>query len=198
VSDTVLSVWDGVDLNYHNLINIFLHHLEVPVSFVPGALLLGGAAWWWAPRQGWDRKYAVLAGCSLALALALTVVRPLGHFPTGGLSPLATLRVCTVGSFSLAEPYQELNVLMLAPFAVFGTLATRRPLLVAISSMLVSASIEYVQGATGGGECQLRDIAHNTLGGVLAVLITVLVLRLRAKQSPEINAGVAAGSGSPR
>ena len=198
MSDTVLSVWDGVDLNYHNLINIFLHHLEVPVSFVPGALLLGSAAWWWAPRQGWDRKYAVLAGCSLALALALTVVRPLGHFPAGGLSPQATLRVCTVGSFSLAEPYQELNVLMLVPFAIFGTLATRRPLLVAISSMLVSASIEYVQGATGGGECQLRDIAHNTLGGVLAVLITVLILRLRAKQSPEINAGIAAGSGSPR
>jgi len=197
VSATVLSVWDGVDLNYHNLINIFLHHLEVPASFVPGALLLGGVAWWWAPRQGWDRKHAVLAGCSLALALALTVVRPLGNFPMGGLSPLATLRVCTVGSFSLAEPYQELNVLMLVPFAIFGMLATRRPLLVAISSMLVSAFIEYVQGATGGGECQLRDIAHNTLGGVLAVLITVLVLRLRAKQSPEINSGVAAGSGSP-
>jgi hypothetical protein len=198
VSDTVLSVWDGVDLNYHNLINIFLHHLEVPVSFLPGALLLGGTAWWWASRQGWDRKYAVFAGCGLALALALTVVRPLGQFPAGGLSPLATLRVCTVGSFSLAEPYQELNVLMLVPFAIFGTLAMRRPLLVAIFSMLVSASIEYVQGATGGGECQFRDIAHNTLGGVLAVLITVLVLRLRAKQSPEINAGVAAGSGSPR
>jgi len=98
VSDTVLSVWDGVDLNYHNLINIFLHHLEVPASFIPGSLLLGGAAWWWAPRQGWDRKFAVLAGCALALALALTVVRPFGQFPAGGLSPLATLHVCTVGS----------------------------------------------------------------------------------------------------
>ena len=198
MSDRLLSVWDGVDLNYHNLINIFLHHLEVPAGFVPGALLLGGAAWWLAPRRGWDRKPAVLAGCGLALALALTVVRPFGHFPTGGLSPLATLRVCTVGTFSLAHLYEELNVVMLVPYAIFGTLATRRPLLTAVSSMLVSGCIEYVQGATGGGECQLRDIAHNTLGGVLGVLIAVLVLRLRARQSPEITASVPAGSGSPR
>jgi VanZ like family len=198
VSDTVLNVWNGVDLNYHNLINIFLHHLEVPASFVPGSLLLGGAAWWWAPRQGWDRKFAVLAGCAMALALALTVVRPFGHFPTGGLSPLGTLRVCTVGSFSLVHLYEELNVVMLVPFAIFGTLATRRPMLVASSSMLASGFIEYVQGATGGGECQLRDIAHNTLGGVLGVLIAVLVLRLRTRQPDEITASVPAGSGSPR
>jgi uncharacterized membrane protein AbrB (regulator of aidB expression) len=198
VSATVLSVWDGVDLNYHNLINIFLHHLEVPASFIPGALLLGGAAWWLAPRRGWDRKYAVLAGCSVALALALTVVRPFGHYPTGGLSPLATLRACTVGSFSLVQLYQELNVAMLVPYAIFGELATRRPLLIAISSMLISASIEYFQGATGCGDCQLRDIAHNTLGAVIGALIAMLVLRLRARQSSEITAGVAAGSGSPR
>lgn len=198
MSATVLSVWDGVDLNYHNLINIFLHHLEVPASFIPGSLLLGGVAWWLAPRQGWDRKYAVLTGCSLALALALTVVRPFGHFPAGGLSPLATLRTCTVGSFSLAEPYQELNVLMLMPFAIFGTLGTRRPLRIAISSMLVSAIIEYFQGATGCGDCQLRDIAHNTLGGVIGVLVAVLILRSRARRSDEITASVAAGSGSSR
>lgn len=198
MSDTVRNVWDGVDLNYHNLINIFLHHLEVPASFVPGALLLGGAAWWVARSRGWNRKFAVLAGCSLALALALTVVRPLGHFPAGGLSPLATLRVCTVGSFSLVHLYEELNVVMLVPFAIFGTLATRRAVPIAISTVLVSGFIEYVQGATGGGECQLRDIVHNTLGGVIGVLVAVAMLRLRASQRDEITASVAAGSGSPR
>src|SRR5262249_38616863 len=87
--DTVIQVSDGPDLNPHNLLNIVLHHLEVPAGFVPGALLLGGAAWYLAPRRGWDRVSAVLAGCSLALALALTVVRPFGHFPAGGLNPLA-------------------------------------------------------------------------------------------------------------
>ena len=198
MSDTVPSVWDGVDLNYHNLINIFLHHLEVPASFIPGSLLLGGAAWWWAPRQGWNRKFAVLAGCSLALALALTVVRPFEQFPAGGLSPLATLRVCTVGSLSLVHLYEELNVVMLVPFAIFGTLATRRPALIAMSSVLISAFVEYVQGATGGGECQVRDIVHNTLGAVLGVLIAVLMLRLVARQTDQLTASVAAGSGSSR
>jgi hypothetical protein len=198
VSDTVLNVWNGVDLNYHNLINIFLHHLEVPASFIPGSLLLGGAAWWWAPRQGWDRKFAVLAGCALALALALTVVRPFGRFPAGGLSPLATLHGCTVGSLSLVHLYEELNVMMLVPFAIFGTLATRRPLIIAVFTILISSFIEYVQGATGGGECQVRDVMHNALGGVLGVLVAVLVLWLRARHTDDITPSVAAGSGSSR
>jgi len=84
------------------------------------------------------------------------------------------------------------------PFAIFGTLATRRAVPVAISTVLVSGFIEYVQGATGGGECQLRDIVHNTLGGVIGVLVAVAMLRLRASQRDEITASVAAGSGSPR
>ncbi len=184
----------GVDLNPHNLLNIFLHHLEVPAAFIPGSLILGGAAWWLAPRRGWDRAPAVLAGCGLALALALTVVRPLGHFPAGGLNPLTTLRLCTAGSLSLIHLYEQLNVALFVPFAIFGTLATRRPALVAISCALVSVFVEFVQASTGGGECQARDIAHNALGGVLGALLAMAVLRLRARLSPGVKAGVGAGS----
>lgn len=191
-------VSDGPDLNPHNLLNILLHHLEVPAAFIPGSLLLGGLAWWLAPRWGWARVPAVLAGCSLALALALTVVRPLGHFPAGGLNPLATLRLCTMGSLSLAHLYEQLNVVMLVPFAIFGTLATRRPVAIAAVCLLDSGFAEYVQGATGGGACQVRDVVHNTLGGVLGVLFAVVVLRLRAWQTRHITADAAAGSGSSR
>ncbi|MGH3764306.1 MAG: VanZ family protein [Pseudonocardiaceae bacterium] len=185
----------GVDLNYHNLINILLHHLEVPATVIPGSLILGGAAWWLASRRGWDRRPAVLAGCSMALVLALTVVRPLGHFPAGGLNPLASLRLCTVGSLSLAHLYEQLNVALFVPFAIFGTLATRRPWLIAGSCALVSGFAEYVQAATGGGECQVRDLVHNTLGGVLGALLAVVVLQLRARRSPAVIADVTAGSG---
>jgi hypothetical protein len=191
----VLRVSGGVDLNPHNLLNIFLHHLEVPAAFIPGSLILGGAAWWLAPRRGWDRAPAVLGGCSLALALALTVVRPGGHFPGGGLNPLLTLRLCTVGSFSLTHLYEQLNVALFVPFAIFGTLATRRPALVAISCALISAFAEFVQGTTGGGECQVRDIAHNALGGVLGALLAMALLRLRTRRTPDIKAEVGAGSG---
>jgi VanZ like family len=190
----VLRVSGGVDLNYHNLFNILLHHLEVPATFVPGSLILGGAAWWLAPRRGWDRTPAVLAGCNLALVLALTVVRPLGHFPAGGLNPLMTLRLCTVGSFSLSHLYEQLNVALFVPFAFFGTLAIRRPALVVISCALVSVFAEFLQGATGGGECQVRDIAHNALGGVLGALLAMAVLRLRARRTPETKAEVGVGS----
>lgn len=193
--DNVLRVSDGPDLNPHNLLNIFLHHLEVPAFFIPGALLLGGAAWWLAARRGWTKVPAVLAAGSLALALALTVARPFGLFAAGGVNPLAVLRLCMAGSLSLANLYEQLNVLMLVPFAVFGTLATRRPMAVAISCMLVSAFAEVVQGATGGGQCQARDVVHNTLGGVLGVLVAMVLLWLRVRRSLEITADVGAGSG---
>jgi VanZ family protein len=191
-------VSDGPDLNPHNLLNILLHHLEVPAAFIPGAILLGGLAWWLAPRRGWAQVPAMLAGCALALVLALTVVRPFGHFSVGGLNPLTTLRECSVGSLSLAHLYEQLNVVMLVPFAIFGTLATRRPLLIVASSALVSGFAEFVQGATGGGECQLRDLAHNTAGGVLGVLLAVGILRLRARRSSGITAEFGVGAGSSR
>lgn len=197
-SASVRGVSDGPDLNPHNLLNILLHHLEVPAAFVPGAILLGGLAWWLAPRRGWAQVPAILAGCALALVLALTVVRPFGHFSVGGLNPLTTLRECSVGSLSLTHLYEQLNVAMLVPFGILGTLATRRPLLIVTSSALVSGFAEFVQGATGGGECQLRDLVHNTAGGVLGALLAVGILRLRARRSSGITAELEVGAGSSR
>ncbi len=191
----MLRVSDGPDLNPHHLLNIFLHHLEVPAFFIPGAVILGVAAWWLAPRRGWAQVPAVLAACSLALGLALTVARPFGHFAAGGVNPLAVLRLCMAGSLSLANLYEQLNVVMLVPFAIFGTLAIRRPVAVAISCTLISAFAEVVQGATGGGQCQVRDVVHNTLGGALGVLVAMVLLWLRARRSLEITVDVGAGSG---
>ena len=195
---SVRGVSDGPDLNPHNRLNILLHHLEVPAAFIPGAVLLGGLAWWLAPRRGWAQVPAMLAGCALALVLALTVVRPFGHFTVGGLNPLTTLRECSVGSLSLAHLYEQLNVAMLVPFGILGMLATRRPLLIVTSSAMVSGFAEFVQGATGGGECQIRDLVHNTVGGVLGVLLAVWILRLRARQSSGITEELGVGAGSSR
>lgn len=197
-SASLLGVSDGPDLNPHNLLNILLHHLEVPAAFLPGSLLLGGLAWWLAPRRGWAQAPAVLAGCALALVLALTVVRPFGHYQVGGLNPLTTLRECSVGSLSLIHLYEQLNVAMLVPFGILGTLATRRPLPIVASSALVSGFAEFVQGATGGGECQLRDLVHNTAGSIVGALLAVVALRLRARRSPGISAELPAGAGSSR
>jgi hypothetical protein len=187
------------DLNLYAILDFVAHHLEVPAAFVPGSLLLGGMAWWLAPRWGWARRPAVLAGCGLALALAMTLARPLGQFPAGGLNPFTTLQQCMVGSLSLVRLYEQLNVVMLIPFAVCGTLATRRPLFIAASCVTVSVFAEFVQSATGSGQCQARDLVHNTIGGVLGVLLAVAALRLAARRSRGgLTADLGAGSGPSR
>lgn len=166
------------------------------VGFAIGCLVFGVVGWRWAGRRGWAQLPAALAGCGLALALAVTLVRPLGHYPAGGLSPPAVLRQCVVGPLSLARTYEKLNVAMLMPYAFFATLATRRPVPVAVSALLISASVEYLQGATGIGTCQARDVAHNTLGGVLAVLLALGALAL--SRGGAVTAGRGAGAGSSR
>lgn len=169
--------------------------------FAAGCVLLGLAAWWLAARRCWAQVPAALAGCGLALALAVTVVRPTGLFPAGGLSLLDTARECVVGDLSLTRTYEKLNVAMLVPFAFFGTLATRRPAAIAASCLLISGSAEFVQGATGGGTCQARDLVHNTAGGVLGALLAVALLGLLGlleRRLRRVSADRAAGPGSTR
>ncbi|MGH3803414.1 MAG: VanZ family protein [Pseudonocardiaceae bacterium] len=183
------------DLDLHAILYLTAHHPEVPAAFAAGSLLLGGAAWWLAPRWGWAQLPAVFAGCALALALAVTVVRPIGIFSVGGLNPLVILRECMVGGLSLARTYEKLNVAMLMPFAFFGTLATRRPAIIAGVCLLISGSVELVQGATGGGTCQARDVVHNIAGSGLGVLLAAVTLVLLARRSRAITAGLGAGPG---
>jgi hypothetical protein len=187
-----------VDIELADLPRKAAAHPAVPVFFVVGCLLLGAAAWWLAPRRGWVRGPAVLAGCGLALALAVTVVRPAGHFSAAGLDPFSALQECVAGSLSLARTYEKLNVVMLLPFAFFATLATRRPVLVAASCLLVSGFVEYVQAATGGGTCQGRDLVHNIIGGVLGAVLSVVLLGRQTRRSEPITAGRPAGPGSSR
>lgn len=189
------SVRSMSDLDLYALFYLTAHHPEVPAAFAAGSLLLGGAGWWLAPRWGWARLPAALAGWGLALVLAATVVRPVGLFPVGGLNPLMIMRECVVGSLSLARTYERLNVVMLVPFAFFATLATRRPAIIAGVCLLISGSIELVQGATGGGTCQARDVVHNVAGSVLGVLLAALALALLARRSRGVT--VDAGT-SPR
>ncbi|MGH3934689.1 MAG: VanZ family protein [Pseudonocardiaceae bacterium] len=182
------------DLDLHSLFYLTAKHPEVPAAFAAASVLLGGAAWWLAPRWGWAQVPAVLAGCSLALVLAATVVRPIGLFAPSGLNPLIIMRDCVFGSLSLARVYEQLNVLMLMPFAFFATLATRRPIIIASVCLLISGSLEVVQGATGGGSCQGRDLVHNTAGSVLGVLLAAVALRLWARRSHRITVELGAGT----
>lgn len=170
-----------MDVELSDLPYLAVMHPEVPAFFGVGCLLLGGGAWWLALRRGAAPVPAALAGCALALALAVTLIRPAGQFPAGGLNPLDTLRQCGLGSLSLARTYEKLNVAMLVPFGFFGMLATRRPAAITVSCLLLSGSLEFVQGATGGGTCQTRDLVHNTVGGAAGVLLAMVLLGLMGR-----------------
>lgn len=196
---------EPVDVGLFDLLVKAVRHPEVPLAFAAGCVLLGAAGWRLADRRGWGQRSAALAGCGLSLALAVTVVRPAGQFPAGGLNVLTIARECVVGDLSLARTYEKLNVAMLVPFAFFATLAIRRPVVVAACCVLLSGVVEFVQGATGGGTCQARDVVHNTAGGVLGALLAVILLgsqgllaRRRGgdSRSREISAGRGADPGS--
>jgi VanZ family protein len=147
---------------------------------VLGTVILGVLAWLLARRLGWFRWAAVLAAAGLAMALAVTLARHGGHLPTGE-NPLY---LCVSGQFSLHSETSQLNFLMLMPFAFFGTIATRRPLSIAVGSALVSAGIEVTQALTGLGICDKQDFLNNTIGALVVVAIAWLLLLITRTNGP--------------
>ncbi|GAA1337785.1 VanZ family protein [Saccharothrix algeriensis] len=138
-----------------------------------GCVVFGTSALAVARWRGWRPAPSVLAGCGLALALAVTLARP-------GVLDVAVLTADPVGTcldndFSLTGSLERLNLVMLVPFAFFATLATRRPLVVALLSAGFSGAVEVVQSATGVGVCEAQDFYNNTVGAVAGVLAGWLV-----------------------
>jgi hypothetical protein len=111
----------------------------------------------------------VLAGCVLALALAVTLARAGGSFTLITADPVGR---CVGNGFSLAGSRERLNLLMPAPFAFFAVVACRRPFAV---SGLFSGAVELVQAATGIGVCEAQDFYNNTIGAMAAALVAWLV-----------------------
>lgn len=158
-----------------NLTRTILDQPGVLAAFVLLCALFGVGTWLVARHLGWHRLFATLAAAGLSLAIAVTLVRPGGHLPNPGASPVA---MCLHDQFSLHGGLQVLNLLMLIPFAFFGTLATRRPISLAVVSALLSAGIELTQAWTGLGVCQKQDFLNNTFGAVVAAVVAWLLLAL--------------------
>ena len=146
---------------------------DVTVALLLGGLVLGALALLAAGLFRWGKIASVLAGASLALALSVTLVRPF----RGGLRLDDPLQACVPGHFSVATGGALLNVVMLMPLGLFGVLATKRPLLVAIGCVSVSAGIEIAQAVFELGVCDgqgtptIRYFKDNaTLGPLHAAL----------------------------
>jgi hypothetical protein len=158
-----------------NLTRTILNQPGVLAAFILLCALFGVGTWLVARRLGWHRLFATLAAVGLSLAIAVTLVRPGGHLPNPSASPVS---MCLHDQFSLHGGLQVLNLLMLTPFAFFGTLATRRPITLAVVSALLSAGIELTQAWTGLGICEKQDFLNNTFGAIIAAAVAWLLLAI--------------------
>ncbi|RKT52264.1 VanZ family protein [Saccharothrix australiensis] len=145
----------------------------VVAAMLFGCVVLGALALALARWRGWRPLPATLAGCGLALALAVTLARPgVLDADVWTTEPVGT---CIANDFSLTGSLERLNLVMLVPFAFFATLATRRPLVVAALSAAVSGTVEFVQVMTGLGVCEAQDFYNNTVGAVGGALVAWLI-----------------------
>lgn len=162
-----------------DLTETILRQPGVLAAFVLLCGLFCVGTWLVARALGWHRLFATLAAAGLALAIAVTLVRPGGHLPDPNADPIA---LCLHDQFSLHGGLPVLNVLMLMPFAFFGTLATRRPIVLMVLSAVLSAGIELTQAWTGLGVCQKQDFLNNTFGAIAAAAAAWLLLALAGRR----------------
>ncbi|MGH3612591.1 MAG: VanZ family protein [Pseudonocardia sp.] len=139
----------------------------VVVGVAPALLPGAWRAWVTAP----------LACAAVALVVLVTVVVRTKAYPPAGWWLWEVWQVAQFGTLSLVGLREQLNVLMLVPFAWFATLTLARPALAAAAGVLLSCVVEYVQGATGVGATQLSDLVHNSAGSVLGAGSAYLLLR---------------------
>ncbi|WP_461124125.1 VanZ family protein [Saccharothrix stipae] len=154
---------------------LVLSQPEAVAVLFGGSVLLGAVGLVVARRRGWAVAPAVLAGCGLALALAVTLARPGGSLSIATTDPIG---MCVGNEFSLTGSLERLNLVMLAPFAFFATLATRRPFAVFAVSGLFSGAVEFVQAVTAIGVCEAQDFYNNTVGALGAVVVAALLTSL--------------------
>ncbi|WP_182542924.1 VanZ family protein [Halosaccharopolyspora lacisalsi] len=150
---------------------VVLGQRSVLVIFAVGAVLLGSAAWLLAVRRGWARAPAVLAGVSLALAVAVTQGRQ--PFQFGGLN----FSACSLTSGGAGISEAGLNFAMLMPLGLFAAVATGRIVGPALVCVAVSVVFEVAQGMFDTGFCVGQDALINSVGGACAALVGGLVAR---------------------
>lgn len=158
----------------------------VLAAIVMGSLVLGTIGWLLAAWRGWAKGPAAVAGCGVALALGVTLVRSGFDVSREGLRH--PLSACIQDSFSLAGDMQVLNFAMLMPVAFFGTLATKRPLATLLSCAVLSGGIELIQATTSVGVCQKQDFLNNSVGALLAVAVAWGLLALSGRTRSELDA----------
>ncbi|MGH1562125.1 VanZ family protein [Mumia sp. DW29H23] len=153
------------------MISTFLvaHPWLSPTALVLLALLGPLVGWWLAsrPRAAW-----VLTGVALLPVAALTLV-PVDRELFARCETAWTLP--TVGRVELAA-----NVVLFVAPALLASVATRRPVLVAVAASALAAGLETVQALAPalGRSCSTDDWLSNSLGALFGAALGWVALRL--------------------
>jgi hypothetical protein len=166
------------------MISTFLvnNSAAVPIAFWL-AVLVSAIVGWALTRFAWRLALVLVSGAALLGVLLLTMS------PSSG-EPEA---FCAV-QFSI--PFQGIdtlaNLAMMLPLALFGALATRRPVAVFAAASGLSALIELVQAlvAALGRACDTDDWFMNSIGAALGAIIAAGVLVLDAGRRTRAAASV--------
>ncbi|REK90143.1 VanZ family protein [Streptomyces inhibens] len=162
--------------------------IEASISALPGlvslfvvaTVLLGLPA---ALIAGAKKKSIVLS-----LLFAATLAGILTVTMTPGSRGVGQARVCDAGlplGAFLASESAQLNFLLFVPVSVTATLLFRRPISVAVGSVVLAFSIELAQAWLAEGRaCTYDDITANAIGGVGGVLCTTVYLWVKERQAP--------------
>jgi VanZ like protein len=168
----------------------YLADVRTLVAAVVLALVAVLAARPLARRTGWPLWATVATLLSVAVVGTLTLAPQPGEPVTGPsgsaivdcvqrlADPVAWWR----GLIATGDRGERVgNVLMFVPVGFFATLASRRPLVVAVIGVLAPLAIEVVQVLIGGGrDCAANDWLNNATGALLGVIAGTVLLRLRS------------------
>lgn len=143
---------------------------SVLAVFGMAATVLGAVGWLAAVHRGWARLPAVLAGISLALAVAATQ----GRRPFQLAGP--DFSECALFSFS-GSAELALNIGMLMPLGLFAAVATGRVVGSAVLCAATSVALEAAQAVFGTGSCVGQDVLSNSVGGAGAAVLGGLIVR---------------------
>ncbi|MGV9268223.1 VanZ family protein [Kitasatospora sp. NPDC003701] len=132
-----------------------------------------------ARRTGWPR--GATAGLLVSAALLLGFTLPDQLEPGSAHRLAACLADRSVRTLQGGAAHHAANVLLWLPLGLFGTLATRRPLLVTALASAAWAAVELVQTLDPVRSCQYLDWGNNTAGVLLGALLGRQLLRRRER-----------------
>jgi hypothetical protein len=137
------------------------------------AVLLGVCGWLLAESLGWYRVPTALAALGIVVAVGLALLGPGPHLVDPTTDPVAQ---CLGTEFSARGGVRLAGTLSMAPFALFATMATRRPIAATAAAATISGLIEIGRATTGLGACVNQDFLNSAVGIAVAVLVAQAAL----------------------